>query len=201
MSVQGVNEPYIDKIHDDFPEEITPGASAPQTDYLFKIRDKGDPKYKALPEEQKLAFHHAVAQLLFLSQRARRDIQTPGVRDSNEDDWGKVKCVLKYLKSTRIMPLRLEIHQFKKPMWDVNAAHAVHEDCQGQTGAGMTFGHGAVMLLCRKHRYNTRSSTKTEIVGMDDAMPSILRSLYFMHAQGLDMPGYTRATIRQFFWR
>ena len=72
-------------------------------------------------------------------------------------------------------------------MWDVDAAHAVHEDCRGQTGAGMTFGRGAVMLLCRKHRYNTRSSTESEIVGMDDAMPNILWSLYFMQAQGLDM--------------
>jgi hypothetical protein len=185
--------PYIDKILEDFPEEITSGAPTPHTDYLFKIRDKDDPNYKALPEEQKLAFHHAVAQLLYLCQRARRDIQTPvsflttRVREPDEDDWGKVKRVLKYLKSTRTMPLRLEIHQLKKPMWDVDAAHAVHDDCRGQTGAGMTFGRGAVMLLCRKHKYNTRSSTESEIVGMDDAMPSVLWSLYFMQAQGLDM--------------
>ena len=117
--------PYIDKIFKDFPEEITSGAPTPQTDYLFKIRDKADPKYKALPEKQKLAFHHTVAQLLYLCQRARRDIQTPvsflttRVREPDEDDWGKVKRVLKYLKSTRTMPLRLEIHQLKKPMWDV----------------------------------------------------------------------------------
>ena len=68
--------PYIDKILEDFPEEIKSGAPTPHSDYLFKIRDKSDPKYRALPEEQALAFHHAVAQLLYLSQRARRDIQT-----------------------------------------------------------------------------------------------------------------------------
>jgi len=185
--------PYIDKIHEDFPEEITSGAPTPHADYLFKIRDKNDPKYRALPEEQALAFHHAVAQLLYLSQRARRDIQTAvsflttRVREPDEDDWGKVKRVLKYLKSTRTMPLRLVIEQLKKPEWDIDASHAVHEDCKGHTGAGMTLGRGAVMLLCRKQKVNTRSSTETELVGVDDAIGSVLWSLYFMQAQGLDV--------------
>ena len=52
----------------------------------------------------------------------------------------------------------------------------------------MPFGHRAVMLLCsRKQCYNTWSLTKTEIVGVDDVMPSVLWSLYFMQAQGLDL--------------
>ena len=52
---------------------------------------------KPLPEEQAMAFHHATAQLLFLSARARRDIQpttaflTTRVQRPDEDDWGKVK--------------------------------------------------------------------------------------------------------------
>ena len=51
--------PYIDKIHEDFPGEIASGAPTPHADYLFKVRDKSDPQYRALPEEQVLAFHHA----------------------------------------------------------------------------------------------------------------------------------------------
>jgi len=58
------------------------------------------------------------------------------------------------------MPLRLVIEQLKKPMWDIDASHAVHEDCKGHTGTG------AVMLLCRKQKVNTRSSTETELVGV-----------------------------------
>ena len=57
-----------------------------------------------LPEEQAHAFHHTVAQLLFTSMRARPDILTvvsfltKRVREPDEDDWGKIKQVLKYLK-------------------------------------------------------------------------------------------------------
>ena len=90
------------------------------------------------------------------------------MQEPDKDDWGKVKRVLKYLKSTHTMPLRLKIQQLQKPMWDIDAAHTVHMDCKGQTGAGMTFGRGAVMLLCRKQKVNTRSSTETELVGVDD---------------------------------
>jgi hypothetical protein len=185
--------PYIDSIHEDFPEEITSGAPTPHQDHLFKVRDESDPKYEALDDEMKAAFHHATAQLLYLSQRARRDIQTPvaflttRVKKPDRDDWGKLKRVLKYLKSTRSMPLRIQIDSLTKPMWDVDASHAVHDDCKGQTGAGMTLGRGAVMLFSRKQKVNTRSSTETELVGVDDAMPSILWCLYFMQAQGLDM--------------
>ena len=59
---------------------------------------------KMLPEEQAMTFHCATAQLLFLSTRARQDIQpataflTTQVRSPDEDNWGKVKRVLSYLK-------------------------------------------------------------------------------------------------------
>ena len=68
---------------------------------------------KVLPEEQVMAFHRATAQLLFLSTRARQDIQlataflTMRVRSPDEDDWGKVKRVLRYLKGTMHMLLIL----------------------------------------------------------------------------------------------
>ena len=39
----------------------------------FEIRN--DEEGKKLDEEQALAFHHTVAQLLFMATRARRDIQ------------------------------------------------------------------------------------------------------------------------------
>ena len=45
-----------------------------------------------------------------------------------------------------------------------------------------------------RQKVNTRSSTESEIVGVDDAMPTVLWSLYFIQAQGYDM---THATICQ----
>ena len=64
---------YIDKIIADFPEKITGVASSPAADHLFKIRAPSEARL--LPEQQAVAFHHTVAQILFLSQ-VRFDIQT-----------------------------------------------------------------------------------------------------------------------------
>ncbi len=94
---------YLSKVIADFPEEIIGKAATPAGDHLFKVRDDG----QKLNEEQVDAFHHTVYQLLFAANRAWRDIQTAAsflvtqVQESDEDDWGKLKRVLKYLKGTR----------------------------------------------------------------------------------------------------
>jgi len=59
-----------------------------------------------------MIFHRTVAQLLFFCTRARRDIRTAvgflstRVKNPDEDDWGKVKRILKYLKGTKSLKLR-----------------------------------------------------------------------------------------------
>ena len=64
---------YIKNIIKDFPEEIVGTNTSPATDHIFTVRDPS--LAKVLPEEQAMAFHHTMAQLLFLSESARRDIQ------------------------------------------------------------------------------------------------------------------------------
>ena len=65
---------YTSKIITNFSEPITTSCATPASDHLFTVRDKS--KAKFLPEKQAQAFHHTVAQLLFLSKRSRRDVQT-----------------------------------------------------------------------------------------------------------------------------
>jgi hypothetical protein len=99
---------YLNNVIEDFPE-IIPGRAA--HDKLFEIRD--DEEVKKLNKEQALAFHHTVAQLLFMATGARQDIQTAvaffilttRVKSPDEDDWGKLKRVLKYLNGTRYLKL------------------------------------------------------------------------------------------------
>ena len=57
---------YLIKMLNDFIENITKSSVTPSADYLFKIRE--DKEVKKLPEELAIAYHHTVAQLLFLSQ-------------------------------------------------------------------------------------------------------------------------------------
>jgi hypothetical protein len=59
---------YIKNIIKDFPEEITGIKMSPAADHLFTVRDPS--LAKVLLEEQAMAFHRAMAQLLFLSARA-----------------------------------------------------------------------------------------------------------------------------------
>ena len=53
---------------------MTGKAATPAADHLFTVRDESEAEY--LPEEQAGKFHSIVAKLLFMSMRARRDIQT-----------------------------------------------------------------------------------------------------------------------------
>jgi hypothetical protein len=189
---------YINDIFEDFLELITKTSQTPHTDNLFKVRPENEATF--LSEEQAQQFHRTVVQLLFLSCRARRDIQaavsflTTRVKKPDVDNWGKVKRVLQYLKWTQSMLLNLTIDNLQSTKWLVDSSHGVHEDGKGQTGAGMVLGKGAVISFSRKQKSNTRSSTESELVGIDDTMPSILWSLYFWQEQGYNT---THATIYQ----
>ena len=97
---------YLSSIIADFPVQITGVSATPAADHLFKVREDG----KKRSIEQADAFHHTVYQLLIAANRARRDIQTAvsflttRVQAPDEDDdWGKLKRVLKYLNSTRYL--------------------------------------------------------------------------------------------------
>ena len=183
---------YVEKVFNDFPEVIKKSSSTPAADHLFNIRDPEETEKlgKWLSEEQAQHFHHAVAQLLFLSVRARRDIQTAvsflttRVRKPDEDDWGKLKRVLQYLYGTKHMKLTLSVDNLQQIRWWVDASYNVHEDCKGQTGAMMSLGKGAPISFSRKQKLNVRSSCEGELVGVDDAMAWILWCKYFIEAQG-----------------
>ena len=183
--------PYLKDIISEFPEEITGTKVTPAAEYLFKVRDEGEAK--PLPEEQATIFHRTVARLVFVQARARRDIQTPvaflttRVKGPDEDDWGKLKRVLQYLKGTINMPLVLSADSMTLPKWWIDASYAVHPDCRGQTGAMLSFGNGMAISFSRKQKINTKSSTECELVGVDDAMPLVIWTRYFLQEQGYEM--------------
>jgi len=179
---------YLRKIFVDFSEDITSTAATPAADHLFKVR--AEELARLLPEEQAQQFHRTVAQLLFLSARARPDIKTAvaflttRVRKPDEDDWGKLKRVLKYLKGTMHMKLRLTVDNMQFLRWWVDASYGVHWDCRGHTGMMMSLGKGAAMSFSLRHKLNTGSSTEAELVGLYDALPSIMWGRHFIEAQG-----------------
>jgi hypothetical protein len=179
---------YLKGVIQDFPEEITGRATSPAADHLFTIRSKKDSK--PLEEKRAIAFHHSVAQLLFATTRSHKDIQTSvaflttRVRGPDEDDWQKLKRVLRYIKGTIYLPLILREDRLDIIKWWVDASNATNDDCRGHTGATMSLGKGSIIGMSKKQKINTRSSTECELVGADDAMPQVMWTRYFIEAQG-----------------
>ena len=111
--------PYLEKVIVEFQELIKGKAATP-------VRDEKEAR--PLKEERALAFHHTVAQLLFMATRTRRDIQravaflTTRVKTPNEDDWGKLKCVLKYLNGTKYLKLKIGVEDLGILKWYVDGS-------------------------------------------------------------------------------
>ena len=89
-----------------------------------------------------------------------------------------------YLKGTKEMKLTLEADDLQLIRWYVDASYAVHNDMRGHTGGVMTLGRGGIHNKSTKQKINGKSSTEIEIIGVDDMIPQILWTNYFMKAQG-----------------
>ncbi len=111
---------------------------------------------------------------------------TTRVKESDEDIWGKLKRVLKYLNGTKYLKLKLSMKNLGMLKWYVDGSHNMHTDCRGHGGAVFTMGKGATMSYSRKVKLNTGSSTETDFVVGDMFMPEMLWSLHFMQEQGYE---------------
>jgi hypothetical protein len=69
-------------------------------------------------------------------------------------------------------------------MWYIDASFAVHPNMHGHTGGGLTMGQGFSIVASWKQKLNMKSSTESELVGVDDMMPIMLWTCYFLLAQG-----------------
>ena len=163
---------YVKKMVEDFPEqELKKGATTPAAIHLFiKTRDN----CKKLSEDKAQMFHNMVARGLFVSKRARADIQPTiaflctRVSEPDEDDWKKLVRLMSYLRRTKHVVATLSANDMTTLRWDIDASHAVHPDGKGHTGGALTLDQGAAYNQSTKQKLNTRSSTESELVGADD---------------------------------
>ncbi len=71
-------------------------------------------------------------------------------------------------------------------MWYINASFAVHPNMRNHTGGRLTMGQGFPIVNSTKQKLNTQSSTKSELVSVDDMMPIVVWSWYFLILVGVD---------------
>ena len=69
--------------------------------------------------------------------------------------------------------------------WRVDVAFTVHHDTNGHTGGMTKMGRVALYSVPNKYKLNTKRSTESELVGVDDLMPQILWMRYSLEAQGM----------------
>jgi hypothetical protein len=153
---------------------------------LFKI----DEAATKLNQDEAKAYHNITAKSLYVTKRARPDVLlavaflTTRVRGPDVDDWKKLRHMVEYLRGTCNLPLVLGASNKGVLSWYVDASFTVHPDMRGHTGGALTLGRGCPVLACTKQKLNTRSSTESELVGVNDLMPVILWVRLFMKAQG-----------------
>ena len=90
---------YVQEMLDTFPEKVSTGASTPANENLYKINERSPKLNKTRAEE----FHTTVAKALFVSKRARPDIQPTNaflctrVKNPTEEDWAKLTRMMRFL--------------------------------------------------------------------------------------------------------
>jgi hypothetical protein len=177
---------YIKEMLEELPADMAGESATPAANHLFTIR--GEPVHLSAASSD--MFHTNTAKLLFVSKRARPDIQTTvaflttRVRAPDEDDYKKLARCMKYLRATINIPLTMEASDLHVVKWWVDASFGVHPDMKSHTGATMSLGKGSIYARSTRQKINTKSSTEAELVGVDDVMPQVMWTRYFLEAQG-----------------
>jgi hypothetical protein len=81
------------------------------------------------------------------------------------------------------MPLALEADNLQMVHWWIDASFTVHPDMKSHTRATISMGKGSIYSKSTRQRLNTKSSTEAELVDVDDVMPQVLWTKYFLEAQ------------------
>jgi hypothetical protein len=181
---------YVINMLNELPVDMAGEAPTPAPSHLFKI-NLNDGKLLDDKKGDHDVSPYNVAKLLFLCKRARPDIQTAVAflstrvkGPADEDDYKKLCRVMKYLHGTVNMPLTLEADKAHIVKWWVDASYPVHPDMKSHTGGAMTLVKGASYGSSTRQKLNTKSSTEAELIGVNDVMPQILWTQYFLEAQG-----------------
>jgi hypothetical protein len=176
---------YINKMFEELPPDMDGRATTPAANYLFAV----DPTSKPLCEEIADMFYHYTAKLLFLSKRARPDIQTAvafltmRVKGPDDDDYKKLVRVVKYLRDTADLLLTLEADNLHVIKWWIDGSFGTHDNMKSHTGGTMSMGYSTSTT----QKINMKSSTEAELVAVSECMPQVLWTRYFLEAQGYDV--------------
>lgn len=131
-------EDYIKEVIGKFDtvSHVSSAVSTPAQHNLFTV----DTRFPRLDEKKSEVFHHCVAKLLYVSKRCRLDILTAisflctRVTCSTEEDWFKLKRLIRYLFGTLNRSLCVGADDITWMNILIDASYAVHPDMKSHTG-------------------------------------------------------------------
>lgn len=174
----------------------TPGeAKTPGTENLFCVR----PDCSTATEDERQHFHTMVANLLYLSKRARPDclaavaFLATRVTRCDQDDLQKLSRLVKYVRATKRhgVILRIGSEGIRVEVL-IDAAYIVHMDGKSHTGSCVVVGDvGAVHCKSTKQKIVIKSSTEAELVGLSDSANQGLHVRNFIIGQGYEQQPVT----------
>ena len=85
-------------------------------------------------------------------------------------DWKKLSRLGWYVRATIHLPLIVRSDGTGNRVWSIDASFAVHTDMKSHTGYCLSLGIDSLISGSSTQKINTRSSTESKLVDMDDAI-------------------------------
>ena len=169
---------YVKNMLEELPEEwLSGGSETPDDNQMFSV----DPDSDNLSKKDAVFFNHNVAKLLCLLKRARPNIQPTiafvckHIHELDLDDAKKLVRIMIYLQKTLYLPLILEADGIINVVkWWIDTSYGVQLDMISYTRATITLEKGSINSFSNAQKINTKSSTESELVVVDDVVSMVL---------------------------
>jgi hypothetical protein len=92
--------------------------------------------------------------------------------------------VIKYSRKHPSLGQTLEYDEGDSIKWFIEASFGCHKEMKSHTGGIMTLGKSGIYCTSTRQKLNTRSSTESELIGVNDVLPQVIRTRNFLLHQG-----------------
>ena len=156
-----------------------------------------DEDSERLDEHRSDVFHSVTQKLLYITKRARPDLETllsfltMRVSKSTVEDWKKLKRGLQFILCTIDDERTIGATTLSELFTWIDAAYAVHNNMRSHTGGAISMGYGILHGKSSKQKINVKSSTESELVGTCEYIPYNIWLVMFLAAQGYEMMNNT----------
>ncbi len=178
--------PYIIQLCSQF--NINKSVKKPTTADLFEINTL------SAPAEDPIAFRNGVAKILWLAGQTRPDVKllasflsTRLINPTKQDEL-KLQRGLKYLYGTTGLGIKFSKCELKVNA-SIDAAHLVHNDAHGHTGAHIRVGVNLVDAISRKQSIVAQSSAEAELIGLNQGLNHLRWCINIMNELGFPQLG------------